>query len=133
MNLFSQIIPRLSRNVSPTGSTETAPEYALKPVYEVKESPEVWNLTVHLPGVTREGLEITAEEGQLTIRGQQAWKKPVGWTALYRESAEAPFLLKIQHDNALDIDHIQAELKDGVLRATLPKAEALKPRKISVN
>ena len=35
--------------------------------------------------------------------------------------------------NAVDADRIQAELKDGVLQVTLPKAEALKPRKIAVN
>ena len=99
----------------------------------MKETPEAWGLTVFLPGVARDGLDITAEEGVLTLLGRPAWQQPVGWTVLYRESSAAPFLLKLEHDNALDLDRIQAELKDGVLHLTLPKAEALKPRKISVD
>jgi HSP20 family protein len=135
MNLFSQIVPRLTRNF---GRAESAPapsgdEYTVKPAYEVQESPEAWGLTVHLPGVAKDGLELTAEEGLLTIRGRRAWTQPAGWTALYRESADAPFALTLEHDNAVDVDRIHAELKDGVLRVSLPKAEALKPRKISVN
>ncbi len=133
MNLFSQIIPRLSRNVASAGPAGSEPEFTLKPVHEVKETPEAWGLTVFLPGVARDGLDITAEEGVLTLLGRPAWQQPVGWTVLYRESSAAPFLLKLEHDNALDLDRIQAELKDGVLHLTLPKAEALKPRKISVD
>ncbi len=135
MNLFSQIVPRLTRSFSRPESAAAASgdEYAVKPAYEVQESPEAWGLTVHLPGVAKDGLELTAEEGLLTIRGRRAWTQPAGWTALYRESADAPFALTLEHDNAVDVDRIHAELKDGVLRVSLPKAEALKPRKISVN
>ena len=41
--------------------------------------------------------------------------------------------MTLQHDNTVDADRIQAELKDGVLRVSLPKVEAVKPRKINVN
>ena len=87
----------------------------------------------HLPGVTKEGLEVTAEEGIVSIRGKRVWQKPEGWTSLYRESYESPYELSLEHDNTVDADRIQAELKDGVLQVTLPKAEAIKPRKIAVN
>jgi HSP20 family molecular chaperone IbpA len=133
MNLFSQIVPRLTRRQSQAEPASADAEYALKPAFEVQESPEAWGLTVHLPGVTKDGLELTAEEGLLTIRGRRGWQQPAGWTALYRESADAPFALMLEHDNAVNVDQIHAELKDGVLRVSLPKAEALKPRKISVN
>jgi HSP20 family molecular chaperone IbpA len=43
-----------------------------------------------------------------------------------------PFELVLEHDNAINVDQIHAELKDGVLRVALPKQEALKPRKIAV-
>jgi len=39
----------------------------------------------------------------------------------------------LTHDNAVDTDKIAAELRDGVLRVSLPKVEAVKPRKIAVN
>jgi HSP20 family molecular chaperone IbpA len=104
----------------------------VRPAYEVKETDDAWGVTVHLPGVAKEGLELTAEEGQLRIVGRRAWKQPEGWTTLYRESADAAFELVLTHDNVVNLDAIAAELRDGVLNVSLPKHEALKPRKIAV-
>jgi HSP20 family protein len=108
-------------------------EPTLKPWYEVKETPEAWGLTVYLPGVSKEGLELTAEEGLITVRGCRHWKAPAGWTTIYRESADAAFELVLSHDNTINVTKIHAELNDGVLRVSLPKTEAIKPRKIAVN
>ena len=135
MSLFNQIVPRLSRPFARRQDGESAPtatEFTLKPVYELTESPEAWGLTAHLPGVTKEGLELTAEDGRVILRGRRAWQKPEGWTAVHRESFDAPYELTLEHDNTVDADKIHAELKDGVLRVSLPKAEAVKPRKITV-
>lgn len=135
--LFQQIVPRLSRSATraePAPAPEDrASEFTVKPVYELQENAEAWTLTVHLPGVAKDGLELTAEEDLLRFVARRAWQRPTEWTALYRESVDAPFELVLEHDHAVDVDKIRAELKDGVLRATLPKAEALKPRKIAVN
>ena len=134
MSIFNQLIPRLARShdrAEANGSSQ--PEYTVKPAYRISETPEAWSLTAHLPGVTKEGLEVTAEEGVVSIRGQRVWQKPEGWTSLYRESYDANYALALQHDHTVDADKIQAELKDGVLRVSLPKAEAAKPRKIAVN
>lgn len=137
MNLFNQLVPRLTRTLGRTqngqGNTATESEFTVKPAYELTESAEAWGLTVQLPGVAKEGLEITAEEGVVTLRGRRQWQQPEGWTSLYRESLDAPYELTLEHDNTVDADKIQAELKDGVLQVSLPKAEALKPRKIAVN
>ena len=114
-------------------ATHENAEPTLTPQYEVKETPEAWGLTVYLPGVSKEGLELTAEEGLITVRGRRQWKAPAGWTTVYRESVEAPFELALSHDNTIDVTKIHAELNDGVLRVSLPKAEAIKPRKIAVN
>jgi HSP20 family molecular chaperone IbpA len=114
------------------GTAQTE-EFTVKPAYEVKETNEAWGLTVYLPGVTKEGLEISAEEGHLTVRGRRAWNAPKGWVTVYRESLEAPFELALQHDNLIDVEKIHAELKDGVLRVSLPKTDAVKPRKIQVS
>jgi HSP20 family protein len=133
---FNQIVPRLSRTLDRSADEKPAasePEFTVKPAYEVKETAEAWGLVVHLPGITKEGLEITAEDGLVTIRGRRAWRQPEGWTALYRESVDAPYQLALEHDNTVDADKIHAELKDGVLRVSLPKAEAAKPRKIAIN
>ena len=138
MNLFNQIVPRLSRQFAnrseeghPAGTSET--EFTVKPAYELTESPEAWGLIAHLPGVTKEGLELTAEDGRITVRGRRSWQKPEAWAAVYRESLDAPYELTLEHDNTVNADKIHAELKDGVLRVSLPKAEVVKPRKIVLN
>ena len=131
MSLFNSLIPSLSR--SPSNPTETAStEPTLKPAYEIKENQDAYGLTVYLPGVAKEALEITAEEGQFRVFARRSWKRPESWTALYRESSDAPYELVLTHDNLIDADKVVAELKDGVLRVSLPKHEALKPRKIAV-
>lgn len=134
MSLIRNLVPSVSRSPAhrEDGSARVH-EPTVKPIYEVKETDEAWGLQVHLPGVAKEGLELSAEEGLITIRGRRGWKAPAGWTALYRESADAPYELVLSHDNTIDVEKIHAELKDGVLRISLPKAEAVKPRKIAVN
>jgi HSP20 family molecular chaperone IbpA len=137
MSILNQIVPRLSRSLGRAGQETPAsraePDFTLKPAYEITETAEAWGLTAHLPGVTKEGLELTAEEGRITLRGHRAWQKPEAWTAVYRESVDAPYELVLEHDNSVDAEKIHAELRDGVLRVSLPKAEAVKPRKIAVN
>lgn len=132
MSLINTLIPSLSRTPArPPRQSDLGA--TVKPVFEIKETDDAYGVTVYLPGVAKEGVEITAEANEVRIVGRRAWKQPEGWTTLYRESADAPYELVLEHDNAIDGDKIAAELRDGVLRVSLPKAEALKPRKITVS
>jgi HSP20 family protein len=134
MSLLNNLIPSLSRtpaNGGENAATDSAP--TIKPVYEIKETAEAFGVTVYLPGVGKDGVDITAEEGQVRILGRRTWTQPEGWTPLYRETQNAAFELVLTHDNAIDTDKVAAELRDGVLRVSLPKHEALKPRKIAIN
>ena len=129
MSLLGSLVPSLSPLST---KTEPAPANTATPRCEIKENAEAFGLEVWLPGVAKEGLELTIHEGSLTIVGRRAWKKPDGWTQLYRETSLADFSLTLEHDNTFDAAKVHAELRDGILRVTLPKAEALKPRKIAV-
>ncbi len=134
MSLLQNIIPALNRTPSCCDDAATTDlGRTLKPAYEIKETTDAYSVTVYLPGVAKEGLELTAEDGQFRLIGRRAWQQPEGWTTLYRESADAAYELVFAHDNAIDAGKIAAELRDGVLRLTLPKHETLKPRKIAVN
>jgi HSP20 family protein len=104
-----------------------------KPQFDIIDSRDGYALTVHLPGVAKQGLEITAENNLIRVVGRRAWKQPENWTTLYSEFDGAPYELVLEHDNSVDIPKIRAELHDGILRVALPKAEALKPRKIAVS
>jgi len=133
MSLFNTLIPAFTRTPATRSAARADLGPTVKPTYEIKENDDAFGVVVQLPGVTKDGLELTAEEGQFRIVGRRTWKQPEGWTALYRESADVPFELVLTHDNAIDADKIHAEIRDGVLRVSLPKAEAIKPRKIAVN
>lgn len=135
MSLMNSIIPTFARSTSRSDSASRGADLGptAKPVYQIKETDEAYGVTVYLPGVSKENLEITAEAGEFRIVGKRAWKQPEGWTTLYRESTDSPFELVLSHDNALDADKIAAELRDGVLRVSLPKAEQFKPRRITVS
>lgn len=131
MTLLRSIVPSFAR--AGKGSPAPGTEAGIRPVYNVREDEHGYDVTVQLPGVARDGLEITAQDGELTITGRRAWTPPAEWTALYRETPRANFQLTFSHSGEVDVEKTSAELKDGVLRLTLPKAEAAKPRKIAVS
>jgi len=135
MSLKNTLIPNRNRSVARNDRSNATEDLGptIKPLYEVRETEDAYGVTVFLPGVSKDNLEITAEAGEFRIVGRRSWKQPEGWTALYRESADALYELVLSHDNAIDADKVAAELRDGVLRVSLPKAEALKPRKITVS
>lgn len=136
MSILNTLIPSLNRTPATaencTGATCVA-GLTLKPRYEVRETAEAYHVTVQLPGVAKDGLEITAEAGQVRIAGRRAWAQPDGWTVLHRETADAAYELVLTHDEAIDAGKIAAELRDGVLQVTLAKPAAVQPRKIAVN
>ena len=133
MTLLNSLIPALSR--TPVARDENRPAdlgYTVKPAHKITENEADYSVTVELPGVAKDALEITAEENQIRVVGRRGWKQPEGWTALHRETVDAPFELVLAHDNAVDVEKIVAEVRDGLLRLSLPKHEAAKPRKILV-
>lgn len=103
----------------------------LQPPVNVVETKDGYVLEAEMPGVSREGLEVLLEDNELTIVGHRN-KAPEGVTPLYRESVDRDFRRSFVLDPAIDTAKISARIERGVLTLTLPKAEKLKPRKISV-
>lgn len=133
MNLLNSLIPTFSRTpVVQNGHSDQELGETLEPHYEIKESDEAFGVTVTLPGVAKDGLEITADENTLRIVGKRSWTRPDSWTALHRETTDATYLLELNHENSINTEKVHAEIHDGVLRISLPKVEAIKPRKIAV-
>jgi HSP20 family molecular chaperone IbpA len=130
MSFLNKIIPSLGNAGECAGGGSCATR---RPSFQVNETPGAYDLTVYLPGVSKEGLEITDEGGELRITGKRASALPEGLAVLHRETSEAPYALVLDHDDTVDSGKIEAELRDGVLRVSFAKAESAKPRKISVN
>ena len=88
-------------------------------------------LTLEMPGVTKEGLEIHTEGDELTISGRRDAAKQEG-KYLTREIRDTDYFQKYTIDNTIDRDKIDAVLKNGILTVTLSIKESEKPRQITV-
>jgi HSP20 family protein len=114
------------------GTQVLQPERAyVAPEVNIFESRDQYLLEAEMPGVNKEGLEITLQDNVLTIIGHRA-DQPVGGEPLYRESRKADYRRVFELDPGIDGDKINARVDQGVLTLTLPKAERVKPRKITV-
>ena len=131
MTLFNQLIP--FRTLVP-GRVESGEdqEAFLVPAHDLKEASDAFGLEVFVPGVTKDAVELNVDKGELVITARRRWKASEGWTELFRETADANYRLRLDLNDAVDVDKIGAELEQGVLRVTLPKADAVKPRKIDI-
>jgi HSP20 family protein len=89
-------------------------------------------LEAEMPGVNKEGLEITLEGTEITITGHRQLERLPG-NALFRESNEVDYRRVFELDPAIDTSKVSARMDQGVLSLTLPKSERVKPRKISVD
>jgi HSP20 family protein len=97
-------------------------------IYETKDG---YALEAEMPGVNKDGLEITLEGHEITIIGRRSAEVVPGET-LFRERHGADYRRAFELDPAIDTSKISARMNQGVLLLTLPKSEAVKPRKITV-
>ena len=127
-----------TRSMTPTakqpvqGAEGTRPGPVFTPDVDIFESDAAITLLADLPGVKPEGLTIDLKEGVLAIDAAVAPDRVEGGQRLLREYEVGSFRREFRLSNKIDQTGIDAQLKDGVLRLTLPKAEALRPRKIEV-
>lgn len=88
-------------------------------------------LTADVPGLKPEQLEVTLEGDTLTIRGELK-NRPEDRNYLLRERATGHFERVLTINTPIDNGKVEATFEDGVLALTLPKAEAVKPKQITV-
>jgi HSP20 family protein len=103
----------------------------LTPLANIVESHDGYLLQAEMPGVTKEGLEITVENGELVIFGRRKAAETRG-REVYRESRGLDYRRVFELDPSIDTSRIVAKVDQGVLHLTLPKAESVKPRTIPV-
>lgn len=106
-------------------------EQFVAPAASLIEDGDGYLLQVEMPGVNKEGLEISTEGNELTISGRRS-SPPVEGTPLHQESRRANFRRSFEIDPSIDVNKINARIEQGLLTLTLPKAEHVKPRRIAV-
>jgi HSP20 family protein len=97
----------------------------------VRENADGYTLSVEMPGVNKEGLEISVENNELTIIGRRSLPTIEG-TLVHQESRRENFRRAFELDPSINGAKINARIEQGVLTISLPKAEEVKPRKIAV-
>jgi len=86
-----------------------------------------------LPGVKSEDLDISVVGNELTVKGRRPESNEAGTSFHRRERGAGEFVRVVRLPFEVNAEKVQASLQDGVLRLTLPKADAAKPHKIQVN
>jgi HSP20 family protein len=108
------------------------PQEYICPGVNIFETNDGYVLEAEMPGVNKDGLEITLEGNELTIVGRRQTPALNG-NSLFRESHQADYRRMFELDPAIDTTKVAAKMDQGVLTLTLPKSEKVKPRKIKVD
>jgi HSP20 family protein len=102
------------------------------PSASVIEAADGYMLEVEMPGVNKQGLELSVENNELTIIGRRSLPTVEG-TLIHHESRPENYRRTFELDPSIDAGNISAKFDQGLVTLTLPKAEHVKPRKITVS
>lgn len=104
-----------------------------RPAVDIKEEENRFLIQADVPGVDPKDIEITMDNGVLTIRGERAdetRKEGEGYTRV--ERVRGSFYRRFSLPDTADADHIEAQGKNGVLEVVIPKKEKAKPKRITI-
>ncbi len=111
----------------------TVPARRYVPVTDIFETDQALTVVLEMPGIDKGSVDVRVENDLLSIEGQVDLSKYRGLGPLYIEYNVGNYTRTFQLSSKIDQDRITAELKDGVMTVTLPKAERAKPRRINVS
>ncbi len=104
-----------------------------RPAVDIKEEEDRFVIYADLPGVDPKNIEITMEQGVLTLKGERSEETKEEREGYKRvERVSGSFYRRFSLPDTADAERIEAEGKNGVLEITLPKQEKAQPRKINV-
>ena len=111
----------------------TVPARRFVPVTDIFETDQALTVVLEMPGIDKGSVDVRVENDLLSIEGQVDLSKYRGLAPLYIEYNVGNYARSFQLSSKIDQDRITADLKDGVMTVTLPKAEKAKPRRINVS
>lgn len=102
------------------------------PAVSLRETDEAILVDADLPGVKADQVQISVNQGVLTLHGATAEHGHAGFTLLHREYEPADFHRTLNLPDNVDAGAISASTRNGVVTITLPKVKAAQPRRITV-
>jgi len=115
-----------------TAAEQTRPGLVFTPAVDIFETDKEITLLADMPGVKTDNLNIDLRDNVLTLDGEVKSPEADKEVDVFREYRTGKYYRQFNLSELIDQANIDAQLKDGVLRLTLPKVEAAKPRQISV-
>jgi len=113
------------------GGESTKPEKQFVPAVDIFETEEAVTVVAEMPGVAKTGIEVSLEEGVLTLIGERHNGIEKG-APLLREYETGRYVRKFTVSETIDQEHIKATMANGMLTLMLPKLPPVSPRRIEV-
>jgi HSP20 family protein len=110
----------------------TVPARTFVPTADIFETEAALTVVLEMPGVDKGNVDISLEDGVLTVQGRLDFSKYEGMQPVYTEYNIGHYRRSFSLSSKINQDRIGAEMKDGVLTLVMPKAEDAKPRRISI-
>ncbi len=120
---------------STNGATrvERTPKTTFRPAVDVLDAEDAYRIVADLPGASADSVNITYEDGELTLDAQVTHRTPDGAELLRKEYGIGAFQRRFRVHGEIEPDAITASFADGVLTLTLPKASKSQRRRVPVN
>lgn len=116
-------------------SKENTPEQgrqlpSVAPIVDIYENENEILLYADMPGVSKEEISVNVDNGTLSLTGRR--KIETAGAATWEEFGNVEYFRVFSVPQTIDVEGVNAELRDGVLQLHLPKSEAAKPRQIEI-
>ncbi|MBN2451964.1 MAG: Hsp20/alpha crystallin family protein [Lentisphaeria bacterium] len=121
-----------SESQVPASTERAEASMVFSPRVDIRETETEFLILADMPGVDETSVSIDLEGSELAIRGSFVPKPPEGYSLTYQEYASGDYERSFTLGDSVDRNGIQAVVRDGVLRLTLPKAREAQPRRIAV-
>jgi HSP20 family protein len=121
----------VSQEQQNSGQQSTEQTAYVAPYVDIESTDSGYVLHAEMPGVDRDGIRITVDDGNLVLLGQRQPLSASG-ELLHRETRQLSYRRVYELDPSIDANKISARIEQGILTVTLPKAESLKSRRITL-
>jgi HSP20 family protein len=134
VNRLHQSLDQFFNETSSAPEASRSPSVAWVPRVDIHEEKDRFVVLADVPGVEPKDIDITAENGVLTVRGERRSEKRETDNGYERvERVSGTFLRRFTLPEGANTESIKARQTNGVLEVTIPKAPALQPRRISID
>ena len=127
------LLSRLSRDLDGFLAAPAGSSVSYIPAVDVHEEKDAFVLTADLPGVKPEDIEVTAEKGVLTLRGERKSERREDATGYERiERVTGSFMRRFTLPDNVQGEAIKAKFTHGVLSVSIPKKPEVAPKRVTV-